>query len=68
MTLHKQKAQNPFCPAGAIALCSSIYETQDIIDRSHDISENFSEFAGSGIGCDMANIFASRRLTHWRVW
>ena len=74
MTLKNQKAQNPLCPAGAIALCSNLFDTQDIIDRSHEISQKLSGFAGSGTGCDFANILASKKynyadisLTYWLV-
>lgn len=74
MTLHSQKAQNPFCPAGGIALCSSLYDTQDIIDRSHELSQRISGLAGSGIGCDFSNMLASKKynyadtaLAYWLV-
>ena len=74
MSLHGQKAQNPLCPAGTIALCSALYETQDIIDRSYEITQKLSAIAGSGVGSDVSNIFAAKKynyadkaLAYWMV-
>jgi len=64
MTLQNQKAQNPLCPAGGITLCSALYETQDIIDRSAEINQKLSDFAGTGVGTDIANFFAAKKYNY----
>merc|ERR1712232_898255 len=61
MTLDAQKAQNPLCHAGALALCSSLYEGQDMVDRSYELSEKLSTFAASQLRYCMASFLASKK-------
>jgi len=64
MTLDNHKAQNPLCHAGALALCSALYEGQDVVDRSFELSEQLSNFSSSGVGCCMADVFASKKYNN----
>ena len=72
--LPKNKVQNGLCDAGALLICSKLFQMLDLPDRIEELSSKLSNFSSSEVGSQLSSYFALKKcnysnkaLAYWLV-